>query len=55
MWPAFILMMVVMIMVVGFAVEVGNSAQRKKYGPAQVKRRKVIDRFADQQQDKVRQ
>ena len=47
--------MVVMIVVVGFAVIVYNSAQRKKHRPANIQRRKIIYSLADKYKYNVRQ
>lgn len=42
-----------MIVVVGFAVEVGDGAQGKEHEPADVQRVKILHGFAQQQQDQV--
>jgi hypothetical protein len=46
--------MVVMVVVVGFAVEVGDSAQAKENEPADIQRIKIVHGFTQEQHYNVR-
>jgi hypothetical protein len=47
-------MMLVMVVVVGFAVEVCHCSQRKEYEPAQVERFKILYHLANNEQNNIR-